>query len=113
MAVITTVLTEFSDEKDKRTYIAPSHTALKPRMVIQSRKVPASLLASAHTRIQVVYGTVDAAGLPVSGRVAFDVDVRTPANGTAADVTAALALFREIVASDEFTAAVNGQVYVK
>lgn len=113
MAVITTALVEFSDEKDKRTFVLPGHTALKPQMLIQSRRVAASPLASAHNRFQVVYGTVDSAGLPVSGRVAFDLDVRFPASGVAADQTAALAFFRELVASDEFAAAVTGQLYVK
>jgi hypothetical protein len=61
----------------------------------------------------VVYGTEDADGLPLAPKVVFDAGVRYPANGQSSDVTAALAVFRDFVASDEFTTMVTSQAYVQ
>jgi hypothetical protein len=61
----------------------------------------------------VVYGTTDAEGSPLQSKVAFSASVRYPVNGDSTDVTAALAVFRDLVASDEFTAMVNTQAYIK
>jgi len=61
----------------------------------------------------VVYGTEDADANPLASKVVFDAGVRFPANGQSSDVTAALAVFRDFVASDEFTAMVNSQAYVQ
>jgi hypothetical protein len=58
---------------------------------------------------QVISSTEDADGEILTSKVLFEAKVRRPANGIASDVTAALAIFRDIVASDEFTATVNTQ----
>lgn len=50
---------------------------------------------------------------PLPQKVSFSVTIRRPINGTASDVTAALAVFRDVVAGDEFTAMVNTQNYLK
>lgn len=112
MAAIATILTEFSDSSNSRTYVAPSHSVGMPRLVIQSRKVPAGNTSVGETSIRVIRGTVDADGVPVTAKVTFEANVRYPVNGDTDDITGALALFREIVASDNFTAAVNGQTYI-
>jgi hypothetical protein len=64
--------------------------------------------------IQVISGTQDAvSGLNLSSKILFEAKFRTPVNRVAADVTAALAVFRDIVASDEFTTMTTTQNFVK
>lgn len=113
MPAMATVLTEFSDAGNSRTSTLAGHTALKPRIVIQKRKVAVDDASSPEDHISVVYGTVDAAGAILPGKIAFEVSLRRPVLGLAADVTAALAVFRDIVASDEFTAVTTTQNWLK
>lgn len=113
MANFATVITEFSDKENNRTYMVSGHTVAAPRLVIQKRKVPTAVSGVAETHLMVVFGTEDAEGLPLASKVVFDAGVRFPANGQADDVTAALAVFRDFVASDQFTAMVNSQAYVQ
>jgi hypothetical protein len=113
MASFATTVTEFSDKENNRTYMVSGHTVQAPRLVIQKRKVPTTMSGAAESHLMVVYGTEDAEGLPLASKVVFDAGVRYPANGQSDDVTAALAVFRDFVASDEFTAMVNSQAYVQ
>jgi len=113
MASFATTITEFSDKENNRTYMVSGHTVQAPRLVIQKRKVPATASGVAESHLMVVYGTEDADGAPLASKVVFDASVRYPADGQSSDVTAALAVFRDFVASDEFTAMVNSQAYVQ
>jgi hypothetical protein len=113
MASFATTITEFSDKENNRTYMVSGHTVQAPRLVIQKRKVPTSKSGSAESHLMVVYGTEDAEGNPLASKVVFDAGVRYPADGQSEDVTAALAVFRDFVASDEFTDLVTSQAYVK
>lgn len=113
MANFATVIAEFSDKENHRTYAIAGHTVKDPRLVIQKRKVPATVGASAESHLMVVFGTEDADGNPLASKVVFDAGVRYPSDGQSADVTAALAVFRDFVASDQFTALVNSQSYVQ
>jgi hypothetical protein len=113
MASFATTITEFSDKENNRTYMVSGHTVQAPRLVIQKRKVPTSMSGSAESHLMVVYGTEDAEGNPLASKVVFDAGVRYPADGQSEDVTAALAVFRDFVASDEFTNLVTSQAYVK
>lgn len=112
MASFITSITEFSDSDNRRTYQVSGHTVVKPKLVIQKRKVPASPSAIAESDLTVVYGTVDATGLPLASKVAIGANVRYPANAASADITAALVAFRDFVASDQFTNLVNSQGYI-
>lgn len=114
MAVMTTTLTEFSDKENSRTYVidGASHTAEKPRMVLQQRKVPSANQSIIEDEVTVLYGTVDADGNVLDSRVLLSAKVRRPKEGAAADMTAALAKFRDIVAGDEFTAVTTGSYYL-
>lgn len=112
MAVMTTALTEFNDTLNSRTFTLSGHTAEKPRLVIQKRKVAANGASVASDDIQVVYATVDPDGNVLSSRVVFTVNVRRPINGASADVAGALAVFRDIVAGDEFGNTVTTQEYL-
>jgi hypothetical protein len=113
MSGFTTVITEFSDKENNRTYMVSGHTVQAPRLVIQKRKVPTVATGVAESHLMIVYGTEDADGSPLASKVVFDASVRYPANGQSDDVTAALAVFRDFVASDEFTTLVTSQAYVQ
>lgn len=113
MATIATNLVDYADNGNTRTYAAPSHTVEKPSLVQQRRKVPASLTAVSESSIKVIQGTTDSAGQPIVSKYSFEGIFRGPVNGQVADRTASLALFREIVNSDEFGAAITGQLWIK
>lgn len=109
MAAMTTSLTEFADNGNSRTYTYTGHTAAEPRLVIERRKTATGATSVIEDTFQVLSSTEDAAGDLLSSKVLFEAKARRPVNGITADVTAALAIFRDIVAGDEFTNTVNTQ----
>lgn len=111
MASFTTVIKDFSESEHRKTYSVSGHTVQAPKLVIVKRSVPASATAVGESHLMVVFGTADAEGNTLQSKVVLDAGVRYPANGQSADVTAALAAFRDFVASDEFTNLVNSQDY--
>lgn len=113
MASFVTVISEFSDSENRRTYNIAGHTVQAPKLLIQKRKVPGTAQAVAETELMVVYGTTDAESNPLPSKVVFSASVRYPADGQSATVTAALAVFRDFVQSDQFTNLVNSQAYVQ
>jgi hypothetical protein len=113
MAAMTTALTEFSNNGDSITWTTSGHTASKPKLVLQKRKVPSGSQIVSETTIQVVHATEDDAGEVLPQKVAFEAKVRHPVNGQVADVTAVLAIFRDIVAGDEFGNMVTTQEPLK
>lgn len=113
MAGMTTVLTEFSDNGNSRTYTTSAHTATEPRLVIQKRKVASGLTSSLEDTVQTISSTEDAAGELLDQKVLIETRVRRPANGIAADVAAALVIHRDLIASDEFTNTVNTQEWLE
>lgn len=112
MAAMTTALTEFADSGNSRTYTYTGHTAVEPRLVIQRRKIAAGSTSVMEDVVQVLSSTEDSAGDLLTSKVLFEAKIRRPANGITADVTAALAIFRDIVAGDEFTNTVNTQEWL-
>lgn len=113
MASFTTTISEFSDAENRRTYAITGHTVQAPRLMIQKRSQPKTPESNGSSSLMVVYGTEDANGDVLQSKVVFEASVRYPANCVSADVTAALAVFRDFVASDEFTNVVNAQSYVQ
>lgn len=113
MAGMTTSLTVFSNTANSRLYTAPAHTVTKPQVVVQRRRVPQNSSGLAHNELNVSFGAVDGDGNPLDRKWFFGSTVRGPANGDTTDRDAALALFREIVASDEFAAMITTQNYIK
>jgi len=114
MTALVTGLTEFSDLGNTRTYVVTSvHTALRPRLVIQRRKVPSGNQVVAEDSISVLYATLDSEGAVLPQKVTMSVNIRRPITGLAQDVTDALVVLRDIVQSTEFTSVVNGQVHLK
>jgi hypothetical protein len=112
MGAMTTPLTTFSYEKDKRTSTYTGHATQDPHIVIETRKVPTGSQVMAESRVKVVSGTEDADGLVLQNKVSFEAVVRYPVDGIVADVTAALAIFRDIVAGDEFANTVSKQEWL-
>lgn len=113
MANMTTSLTEFADNGNSRTYAAPLHTVQAPRLVIQRRTVPATANGVSESSLKVVFGTIDALGVALPQKVSFEAVPRFPVGAKDTDVDSALALFREMVASDNFTKVVKSQLWLQ
>jgi hypothetical protein len=109
MAAMTTALTRFSGIGNSITYTYTGHTAAEPRLVIQKRKVATGSTSVIEDTVSVISSTEDANGDLLASKVLFEAKVRRPLNGIAADVTAALAVFRDVIAGDEFTNVVDTQ----
>jgi len=110
MAAMTTALTKtFGNIKNAITYSLSTHTAAKARQVIQMAKLPNGSGSVAETVIKVIYVTEDADGNILPSKVSFEAKARYPIDGLQADIDAALVVFRDIVAGDEFTNSVNTQ----
>jgi len=112
MAAQSTVLTEFSDQGNSRTYTTSTHTAVQPALVLQKRKVPSGATGVAEDNISVIWGTTNSSNVVIPRRVSFQVTIRRPVDGDSADVASALAIFRDIVAGDEFGNTVDTQEYL-
>lgn len=112
MAAMTTALTEFADNGNSRTYTYTGHTASEPRLVLQKRRVPTGNSSVIEDTVSVLSSTEDATGDLLPSRVMFTATIRRPVDGIAADVTAALAIFRDVVAGDEFTNTVSTQEWL-
>lgn len=102
MAAMTTVLTEFSQNGNSRTSTYAGHTAVEPRLVIEKRRVPEGNQTTLSYSAKVVSSTADVDGAILKEKVIFEASVQYPLSGASADVAAALAIFRDIVAGDEF-----------
>jgi len=109
MAAMTTVLTEFANNGNSRTSTLSTHTTLEPRIVIEKRKLPASNVAVGEYSVKTIFATEDADGNVLASKVSFETIVRYPVNGQSDDVTAALAIHRDIIAGDEYGVSVNTQ----
>lgn len=112
MAAMTTALTEFSNNGNSRTYTLSGHSALVPKLVLQKRRVPVGSQTVAEDTITVLSATTDADSAVIPQRVTFSVTVRRPVEGDAADVTAMLAVFRDVIAGDEFANTVATQEFL-
>lgn len=113
MAAMTTVLSEFRDSGDERTYALATHSIARPRLVLQRRKVAAGSAGSlSEDQVSVLFGTEDSEGNPLKSRILLTATLRRPFDGADADVDAALALFREIVASTNFEDVMDKQAWL-
>lgn len=113
MAAMATSLTEFSTLGDSRVYTYGTHSAMAPKMVLQRRKVPSGNQIVAEDVVTVLQSTTDADGNVLAPRVSITATIRRPITGQAADVTALLAVFRDVVAGDEFANTVSTQEFLK
>lgn len=113
MPQMATTLLAFSNTGNVMTYAAPQHSVAEPRLVIQKRTIPSSTAGVAQTSLKVVYGTTDAAGAAVAQRISFEMVGRIPVVANDTDTDDAIALIREVVASDEFVVAMKQQLPIK
>lgn len=102
MAGQSTALTEFSSSGNSRTSTTSGHTVSKPKLVIERRRVPSGKQVVSEYSFTVLQATEDADGNVLEPKVQFVATVKQPINGDSADVAAALVIFRDIVAGDEF-----------
>lgn len=112
MANMTTLLTQRSDTADQREWAAPSHSLAAPFLIRQKRAVAKTLTGRATDTISVLKGGVDNVGAPLAIPLSVSINISRQANMASSDAAAALALFREIVASDNFGVAWNTQGYI-
>ena len=112
MAAMATTLTEFAVNGNSITYTQPAHTTAKPLLVLQKRKVAAGNQKTVEDTISVLSATEDSLGESLPSRVLFTATIRRPVDGIAADVTAMLAVFRDIITGDEFANVVSTQEYL-
>lgn len=114
MASFTTTLVGHSEKSNSRTFeIDSTHTVAKPHLVIQTRKEAQGNQVISQDNLVVSMATEDADGNVLPQRVTFEAVIRRSKNGASADATAALAVFRDLVASDEFTAISTRQQYIQ
>lgn len=113
MAAMTTALTLFSNMGNTRTNALTGNTVLKPKLVVEKRKVASVSQQTSQYEFGILYGTEDSQGAVLDNRVGFKAVVTLPKEGVAADVTAALAIFRDIVAGDEFANSVSTLNFLK
>lgn len=112
MAAMTTALTEFSTSGNSRTTTLSGHTAVKPKLVIEKRRVPEGNQTMIEYSFKVVLATEDDDGAILSSKVTFEAIVRHPVLGQSAEVAAALAFFTDIVSGDEFANSVTTQSWL-
>lgn len=118
MASLSATLTEFADNGNSRTYTASGHTASKPKLVVEKRTVPAGNQVMSEFSGTIVFGVNDSEGGVAPQKVSMEAKVRYPVLGIdssdlATQIAAALVLFRDFVASDEFGASVTSQNWVE
>jgi len=113
MAVMTEILTVFGGVGNTREYSRDAHTVSLPRKVLQRRKVPAQGQVVAEDQVTVLSATTDSSGSRLQETIRFSVSVVRPITGDTAHVADALAAFRDLVNSDEFTNVVNTQEFLK
>jgi hypothetical protein len=109
MAAMSTALTEFSNYGDSFTYTTSGHTSSKPKLVLQKRKVPSGDQVVQESTVSVVQATENDSSEILPQKVTFSVTVRYPTSGQSTDVDAVLAIFRDVIAGDEFANVVDTQ----
>lgn len=112
MSVMTTVLTEFSTNGNSRTSTLAGHTTTSPRLVIEKRRVPEGAQTMVESSVKVVYATRDVNGAPVPNKISFEGIMRYPLTGDMDDVSAAKAIFADIINGDEYANTVSTQEWL-
>jgi len=109
---MSTTLTEFSQSGSSRTSTTSGHTAVMPKLVIEKRRVPEGNQSVAEYSCKVIHATTDSDGAVLSQKVSFEAVIRYPILGDADDIAAALVIFRDVVAGDEFGNSVSTQEWL-
>lgn len=104
MAAMSTSLTEFATLGDSRTYTTTGHSASRPKLVIQKRKVPVGNQTVAETSVAVIHATEDADGALLPSKVSVTYTIRYPVDSGDTALANALTIAKDLVASDEMAA---------
>jgi len=112
MAAMTTALAGFSNYGNSRTSTYTGHTTQEPRLVIEKRRVPEGNQTVAEYSMKVLSSTEDSDGTILAQKVSLEAIVRMPVTGIVADVEAALVIFRDIIAGDEFANSIATQEWL-
>jgi len=114
MASFTTVLADNGNTANTWNWVvSANHSTLKPFLVLQKRKIPTGNQVMAEDTLSVLTATTDAEGVVLSQRVLHTYTCRRPVTGDDDDVTASLAVFRDLINSDEVTAMVAGSLPIQ
>lgn len=113
MAAMTTALTIYDGSQGSRVYVTPGHTAAKRQRLIQRRKEAVGGKTVMEDTIIVQFGTTDVDGVLLPQNISATVTVARPVGYNSADMSSLLALFRELVASDNFGNVIDGQVWLQ
>lgn len=109
MAAMTTVLTEFSDNGNSRTYSTAGTLVSMPKLVIQKRRVPSGNETVQENSVEVVHGTKDSDGSILPSKVSFKVVCRYPKDSTNTEIDAAFAIIKDILNGDEYASTIYTQ----
>lgn len=112
MAAMSTALTQRSDAADTREWQLPTHTLAVPFLVRQRRTTAKTLTGRATDGLSFLRGGADTAGVALASPLTATINLIRQANVSSTDSAAALAIFREVVASDNFAAMWNSQTYL-
>lgn len=112
MTAMTTVLTEFSSERNSRTSTLTGHTAVKPKLVIEKRDVPEGNKIMCVQSFKVIFATEDVNGVVLSEKIAIEGSARYPKTGSVADVEAALVFAADIFIGDEWKNSITTQEWL-
>lgn len=89
------------------TYTTLGHSLSKPKLVIQKGKAPSNPDASGESRVSVIHATTNSDGDILAGKIVLESSCRHPVNGQETDLDAAIVIFRDFVASDQFVTAIK------
>jgi hypothetical protein len=106
MAAMLTTLMDYQNFGNSYSWRVTGHTTQKPKLVLQRRKLPTNTATGVQEdSFSVLMATVDVDGNVIASKTLFTATVRQPLNAAdATELNAAAVIFRDIVASDEFTA---------
>lgn len=102
MAAMSTALQLIEISGGKFTYTTSGHTVLKPKVVVGIHKAPTGRQVMSDFTVVVSHATEDADGAVLAEKSAITVTARQSIHGQATDMTAVLAIVKDIVNSDEF-----------
>lgn len=112
MAALATELRKLNEYSDTLKLAISSHTAAKPRVVIQKRTTPSGNQVMLTDTVKIVYGTIHPDASPHEQNVILTLTMSRPKDGDLGDLYAARGLMSEIIACDEFVDIMNNQYYL-
>lgn len=113
MAALATTLTLFATSGNSKTSTISGHTSVKPKIVLEKRKVAVGTEGVAESTIAVIYGTTNPASENLPSKISFEIKLRRPVNGNATDLSDALAIIRDVVQSTEYGTMTTTQNWLK